>query len=155
MFVWLLRVYKPTMDGILLLAFSGLNRDQKLYSAFAHTQPLLHALLLASTWVAGVLPHPKDHEGGTGSLFISSGDPNHTSWVSRCPVPGYKPQATLLRCRNRAGAASSSSLPEYSQSVIKPPWGNLYRRCPPAQNAPVTAGTETSQTFIAKDPQEI
>lgn len=141
MFVWLLRVYKPTMDGILLLAFSGLNRDQKLCSPLAHTQPLLHALLLASTWVAGLLPHPKDHKGGAGSLF-PSGDPNHTSWVSRCPVPGYKLQTTLLRWRNRAGAASSSSLPEYSQSVIKLPWDNLYCRCSPAQNAPVTAGTE-------------
>lgn len=94
MFVWLLRVYKPTIDGIFLLAFSGLNRDQKLCSPLAHTQPPLHAMLLASTWVAGLLPHPKNHRGGepqVGSLF-SSGDPNHTSCVSRCPIPGYKPQ---------------------------------------------------------------
>lgn len=63
MFVWLLRVYKPTMDGILLLAFRGLNRDQKLCSPCAHTQPPLCAMLLASTWVAGLLPHPKDHDG--------------------------------------------------------------------------------------------
>lgn len=135
MFVWLLRVYKPTMDGILLLAFSGLNRDQKLCSPLAHTQPPLHAMLLASTWVAGLLPYPKGHDGGTGSLF-SSGGPNHTSWVSKCPVPGYRPQATLLRCRGRAGAASSSSLPEYSESLIKLPWDHLYGKHPPAQTAP-------------------
>lgn len=71
MFVWLLRVYKPTMDGILLLPFRGLNPDEKLRSPLAHTQPPLRAVLLPSTWVAGLPPHPKDHDGGTGSLFPS------------------------------------------------------------------------------------
>lgn len=59
MFVWLLRVYKPTMDGILLLAFSVLNRDQKLCSPLAHTQPPLHTMLPAPTWVVGLRPWPK------------------------------------------------------------------------------------------------
>lgn len=37
MFVELLRVYESTMDGILLLALSTLNQDQKLCGPIAHT----------------------------------------------------------------------------------------------------------------------
>lgn len=69
MFVWLLWLYKPTKDGILLLAFSGLNRDQKLCSPLAHTQPPLHAALTAPTWVAGLLPWPEGPRQWDGLPF--------------------------------------------------------------------------------------
>lgn len=122
MFVWLLRVYKPTMDGILLLAFGGLNQDQKLCSPLAHTQPPQHAVLPPG-WL-GSFPGLKDHGHGTGSLF-PSGSPKHTAWVSRHTMLRHKPQDTLLRARAGSGGPSSTGLSANGKSLIKPPWNNL------------------------------
>lgn len=93
MFVWLLRVYKPTMDGILLLAFSGLNRDQKLCSPLAHTQPPLRAALPAPTWVARLLPWLKGPQRWDRLPFCFWRSKSHHLGVkvpnARTLTPGY------------------------------------------------------------------
>lgn len=118
----------------------------------AHTQPPLHDVLLASTWVAGLLPHPKDHEGGTGSLF-PSGDPNHTSRVSRCPVPGYKPQVCSgagieLVLLPAAVYLNTASLQLNYLGIIYIIAVHLPKLLQ------MFSGTETSQTFTAKEPRQ-
>lgn len=82
MFVWLLRVYKPTMDGILLLAFSALNQDQKLCSPLAHTQTSLHATFPAPTWVTGLFPQPKGLQQWDRLLFCF--------WRTKSHLLGFK-----------------------------------------------------------------
>lgn len=135
MFVWLLRVYEPTMDGILLLALSTLNQDQKLRGPVAHThlshvpRSHLHRCHQATPQGTVIVPSmcsatvTRSHRGAKPPFVLC----RSKSHCLDAEEPNTKTSTQGCTARGKAGAnlpfCNTSTL--YSNPSIKPP-GTIY-----------------------------